>query len=140
MKILMPVDGSDYSRRMLAYLAAHEELLGAGHDYTVIHVVPAIPAYILRHCQDGGLEDYYREQAEPVLRPVRAFVEQNKWNARLIHAAGHAPQVIAELAQNEGYGLIVMGTHGHSPIANMALGSVTTRVLAQCRVPVLLIR
>ena len=35
MKILAAVDGSPYSKRMLAYLAAHDEWLGAHHEYTL---------------------------------------------------------------------------------------------------------
>ena len=40
MKILVPADGSPYTKRMLAYLAAHDEWLGGQHQYTVITVVP----------------------------------------------------------------------------------------------------
>ena len=43
MKILVAVDGSSYTKRMLAYLAAHDEWLGDQHDYTVLHVVMAVP-------------------------------------------------------------------------------------------------
>ena len=32
MKILAAVDGSPYTKRMLAYLAAHDEWLGAQHE------------------------------------------------------------------------------------------------------------
>ena len=42
MKILLPVDGSDYTKRMLSYIAAHNELLGAGHDYTALTAVSKI--------------------------------------------------------------------------------------------------
>ena len=44
MKILLPVDGSEYTKRMLAYVAAHDELLGGDHEYFVLTVVPSIPA------------------------------------------------------------------------------------------------
>ena len=44
MKILIAADGSTYTKRMLAYLAAHDEWLGDRHAYTVLNVVPAIPA------------------------------------------------------------------------------------------------
>jgi len=33
-----------------------------------------------------------------------------------------------------------MGTHGHSSLGNVILGSVASGVLARCKVPVLLIR
>ncbi len=35
MKILLPVDGSDYTKRMLGFVAAHDELFGAGNELTV---------------------------------------------------------------------------------------------------------
>ena len=35
MKVLLPVGGSDYTKRMLSYIAAHNELLGARHGYTL---------------------------------------------------------------------------------------------------------
>ena len=37
MKILVAVDGSPFTKRMLAYLAAHDEWLGAHHQYTVFN-------------------------------------------------------------------------------------------------------
>ena len=36
MKILIAADGSAYTKHMLAYLAAHDERLGAGHQY-ILH-------------------------------------------------------------------------------------------------------
>lgn len=42
MKILIAVDGSAYTKRMLAYIATHHEWLGAHHDYTVVHSVLAL--------------------------------------------------------------------------------------------------
>ena len=33
-----------------------------------------------------------------------------------------------------------MGTHGHSPIGQMLMGSVAQRVVAECDVPVLLVK
>jgi hypothetical protein len=41
MKILVAVDGSPFTKRMLAYLAAHDEWLGDAHQYTVLHTVAA---------------------------------------------------------------------------------------------------
>ena len=35
---------------------------------------------------------------------------------------------------------IVLGSHGHGALGNLVMGSVATRVVAQCGVPVLLVR
>ena len=43
MKILLAVDGSPYSKKMLAYLATHESLLNANNSYTVFTAQAALP-------------------------------------------------------------------------------------------------
>ena len=139
-KILLPVDGSDYTKRMLSYIAAHDELLGAGHEYTVFTAVLPIPPHAARFLDRSAVDDYYRDQAEQVLKPVRMFADQQGWKVRVAHGPGHAAEAIAALAEAERPDLIVMGTHGHSALGNVVLGSVATGVLARCKVPVLLIR
>ncbi len=43
MNILLAVDGSAYTKKMLAYLATHDDFLGSNHSYTVITVQAALP-------------------------------------------------------------------------------------------------
>ncbi len=140
MNILLPVDGSAHTRHMLSYLAAHDELLGKGNQYTVFTVVLAIPPHVTHFVDRRTLADYYNEQAELVLKPVRAYVHQKDWNVSWAQAHGHAADEIAAYASAQKLDLIVMGTHGHSALGNVILGSVTTGVLARCKIPVLLIR
>jgi nucleotide-binding universal stress UspA family protein len=140
MKILLPVDGSEHTKRMLSYIAAHDELLGPGHDYTILTVVAPVPAYATRFLERGTVDGYYDEQAELVLKPVRAFAEQQHWTVHLAHTHGHAAESIAARAAADKTDLIVMGTHGHTALGNVVLGSVASGVLARSKVPVLLIR
>ena len=140
MKILLPVDGSHCSKRMLSYIAAHDELLGRGHEYLAFTAIPAIPAYATHLLERGTVDGYYQEEADKVLAPVMAFAAQQGWTIRALHGHGHAAEVIAATAEKEHAGLIVMGTHGHSSLANVVLGSVASGVLARSKVPVLLIR
>jgi nucleotide-binding universal stress UspA family protein len=140
MKVLLPVDGSDYTKRTLAYIAAHDELLGPGHEYTVLTVVTPVPAHAARFLDRTMLDGYYAEQADEVLRPLKKFTDQQGWKVRAVHVQGHPAEAIAAFAEAEKPDLIVMGTHGHSPIGNIVLGSVANGVLARCKSPVLLIR
>jgi len=140
MKILLAVDGSACTKQMLAYLAAHDEFLGAGHDYTVLTVTMPVPAHAKGFFDRETVANYYRAEAEEVMKPVRSFVAQQKWNASFVEKIGHAPTVISELADSGRFDLVVMGSHGHSSFGSMVLGSVTTRVLSQCKTPVLVIR
>jgi nucleotide-binding universal stress UspA family protein len=140
MNILLPVDGSDYTKRMLAYVAAHDELLGAGHDYTFFTSVAPIPSHATRFLERGMLDGYYDAQAEQVFKPVRAFADQHHWTYRTVHVHGHAAEEIARIAEAGNYDLIVMGSHGQTALGNMILGSTASGVLARCKLPVLLIR
>lgn len=65
-KILLAIDGSLVTKRMLSYVAAHDELFGPSHDYTVVNVVAQVPGYAARFLDQTILDDYYREEAEQV--------------------------------------------------------------------------
>ena len=47
---------------------------------------------------------------------------------------------VAKFADKGKFDLVVMGSHGQGLFANLVLGSVATKVLAGCKVPVLVIR
>ena len=139
MKILLPVDGSKYTKRMLSYIAAHDELLGGGHEYLLFTVVPRLSSRAAEFFDRRTIDGHYRDDAEKALRAARAFCEKQGWAVRSAHAAGHAAEEIAAYAKAQKPALIVMGTHGHSALANAVLGSVSQGVLARCTVPMLLI-
>jgi nucleotide-binding universal stress UspA family protein len=139
MKILLPVDGSDHTKRMLAWLAAHDEWLGNTHEYTVLTVVPPIPPHAMEFLDPEFLRSYDKDQAEAVFKPIQAFIEQHKLKATYIHRLGNAGDEIALEAGN-GHDLVIMGSHGRGALAGLVMGSTATRVLAACRAPVLLIR
>ena len=140
MKILIAADGSVYTKRMLAYLGAHPELLGPKHDYTVVHSVLAVPHRAAAFVGAVTVRKFYEEDAEAVFRPIRAFFEQQGIQAKFVHTISHAGESIAKLADEGHFDLIVMGSHGHGELANLVLGSVVTKVLAKCSTPVLLVR
>jgi nucleotide-binding universal stress UspA family protein len=141
MKILVPVDGSPTTKRMLGWLAAHEEWLSGAHQYTMLHSVPQVPARAAAVIAKETLQAFYDEEAEKVFAPIRAFFAR-KPELKIDYLPKHGPaaDMIASMASNEGYDLIIMGSHGQSSIGNLIMGSVATKVLAHCGVPVLLIR
>ena len=140
MKILAAVDGSPYTKRMLAYLAAHDEWLGAAHEYTLLTAVNALPARAVSALDKATIKGFYDETAEKVFKPLRSFFEKQRIKASFVGKVGPAAEVIADFATKGGYDLIVMGSHGHSAIGSLVLGSVTTKVMAHCKLPVLIVR
>jgi len=141
MKILVAADGSRYTKRMLAYLAAHDESFGSKeHRFTVLTVVGAIPSRAAAALSKKIVHDHYAEEAEGTLKPIRAFFAKQGIDAEFTHRVGDAGEQIAELARKGGFDLVVMGSHGHGALARLVMGSVTSRVLALCEVPLLIVR
>jgi nucleotide-binding universal stress UspA family protein len=140
MKILIAADGSPFTKRMLAYIAAHDELLGAQHAYTVIHCVAAIPHRAAAFVGRDQARSYYEDDAEAVFRPIRAFFAMHGIKARFVLRIGRAAANIATLAERGHFDLLLMGSHGHGAVGGLVMGSVATKVLSLCTTPVLLVR
>ncbi len=140
MKILAAVDGSSFTKRMLAYLAAHDEWLGANHQYTLIHAVTPVPPSAKRVIDQPTLKDYYADKAEQVFKPIRTFLSKQGIDAKYVTKTGEAADLIVQAAKVGNYDLIILGSHGHGTFKNLVMGSVATKVLSQCDTPTLLIR
>lgn len=140
MKILVAADGSRFSKRMLAYLAAHDEWLGSHHAYTVLTVVAPVPARAAAALSKEVLLAHQTEEAERVLKPIRAFFGKQGLMAEFISKTGVPADAIAAAAEKGKFNLLIMGSHGHGALGNLVLGSVATKVMAQCSTPVLLVR
>lgn len=140
MKILLAVDGSDFSKKMLAYLCTHESLFGKGHQYTLLNVQPALPGRARAVLGKEVVEQYYHDESEKVISVADKFLVRHGISAKGSMKVGHAAQTIAKIAEQGKFDMLVMGSHGHGALATLVMGSVATQVVAQCRVPVLLVR
>ena len=140
MKILLAVDGSSYTKKMLAYLMTHDELFGGHNDFTVVTVQPGLPPRARVAVGKEIVDSYYLEEAEKVLAPVSKFLVHHHINAKSTWKVGPAGETIAKLADAGKFDLLVMGSHGHGALGNLVMGSVATQVLARSKVPVLLVR
>lgn len=140
MKILVPVDGSEFTKRMLAYLAAHDEWLGDHHEYTIFNVTPAVPPRAAAALDKAVLKAHYDDSAEKVFKPIRAFFTRHGMKCRFVAKVGPAGDLIADAANKGGYDLIIMGSHGQGSLLKLVMGSVTTKVMASTTVPVLVVR
>lgn len=140
MNILLSVDGSACTRRMLAYVAANDELLGAQHQYTVLHVVPHMQPRASALAGRDVVLTFYRNEAEKVLKPIRAFFKKQRLAAEFIGQPGNVAETIAKFADGGEFDLLVLGSHGRGNLGNLVMGSVATKVMAGSKLPVLLVR
>lgn len=140
MKILLPVDGSPYSKKMLAYLATHETLLNSGNTYTLFTALLALPPLARAAVGKAAVEEYYTEETEKIFAPLSKYLLRHGIDAKTERKVGPAGPSIAKFATDGKYDLVVMGSHGHGSVLNLVMGSVANQVLAHCKVPVLLVR
>ena len=140
MKILLAIDGSPYTKKMLAYLTTHEELMAGTHEYTALTVQTPLPPRARAALGKAVVDQYYAEQGEKVLGPVDKYLKRHGINFTTAVKVGPAGETIAKVAETGGFDLIMMGTQGHGALGKLVIGSVSTQVLASCQVPVLLVR
>ncbi|ABM35423.1 universal stress protein [Polaromonas naphthalenivorans] len=140
MKILLAVDGSSYTKKMLAYLVTHDALFDAKNEYAVLTVQPALPPHARAAVGKEIVDSYYAEETGKVMAPVAEFLKHHGIIAKSDWKVGPAGETIAKFADEGKFDLLIMGSHGHGALGNLIMGSVTTQVLAHSKVPVLLVR
>ena len=140
MKILLAVDGSKYTKKMLAYLTTHDSLCNPKNEYVLFTVQPALPPHVRSKLGKDMVDSYHSEEAEKVLSPVAKFMLRHGIEAKSSWKVGLAGECIAKAADAGKYDLVIMGSHGHNALGNLVMGSVATQVLARGGTPVLLVR
>jgi nucleotide-binding universal stress UspA family protein len=141
-RILHPSDFSRSSRAAFARAIEFAKLARA--ELTLVHVLaPAIPfvgeGYVSPQLYDQVVADQQnraRKQLARMLAKARASGVRAK--GLLVEGAPH--DRILRTARTKRSDLIVMGTHGHTGLVRMFLGSVAARVVATARCPVLTVR
>lgn len=140
MKILLAVDGSPYTKKMLAYLTTHLEVFHADNEFTLFTVQMPLPPRARAAVGADVANGYYADEAAKVTDPVVKFLKRHGIEPQVVHKTGAPGELIAKQAEAGGFDLVMMGSHGHGALGNLVMGSVATKVLAHCRVPVLMVR
>jgi nucleotide-binding universal stress UspA family protein len=140
MKILLAVDGSEYTRKMLDYVTSHSALFDASHEYTLLNAHSPLPPHARSAVGASMAQEYYQDEAQKVLEPALAALKGKGLRANAVWKVGPLGETIARFAEEGKFDMVIMGTHGQGALARLVMGSVTTQVLAHCGVPVLLIR
>ncbi len=134
-RILLATDFSSHSKQALSLACSFAKRYGAQID--VLHVLDESPDYIkYMSAEVVAFEKQARAMAGDQLDAVGAEVKAANLLAKTHLRKGRAVEMVVSEAERLGSDLIVMGTHGHSGFARVALGSVAERTLrlAACSV------
>lgn len=143
--IFVPTDGSDLSRRCAA--AAVSFAKGTGARVTTFFARPEFPLsyYGETEIKDPATVERFatlaEKQAGEYLSDTERLCVEAGVPCDLVSAASDVPyEAIIEAADRAGCDLIYMASHGRRGISAMLLGSVTNKVLAHSKIPVLVWR
>jgi nucleotide-binding universal stress UspA family protein len=126
--LLLPIDGSKYSLAAVRQAAALAQAFrGMNPSLTLFHVVD-IDLLGMR-IREGT--DALAAEGEACLAKARAIFQEaglaGCWQEKLI--TGQPARAIVLEAEEGGYPLILMGSKGHSALADLLIGSVTSNVV-----------
>jgi nucleotide-binding universal stress UspA family protein len=136
-KILVPVDGSEFSMRATGYAADMAKLMDS--EILLIHCHKSFPAILGEPYFQKAINKILNKSNE-LLGPYRKIVQDAgvSFIDRILE--GPAAHAISEVANIEKIDLIVMGCRGRNDLEGLLLGSCTHRVLKTAPCPVLVIR
>ena len=121
MKILVPVDGSEYSRAAVEFVASRSTLIGTEPQVDVINVQFAVPVRAARVVGKSALTEYYTDESDKVLKPALRRLAKAGLTATAHYLVGHPGEEISAAAVRDKVDLIVMGSHGHSALRRAAV-------------------
>ena len=140
--VLLAVDGSDSSAQAVRYLIGVRQDLREPEalDVHLLNVQRGVSGDVSRFVAGETLKEYHLEGSEQALAPARALLDAAGLKYQEHRLVGDPAQSIAEAAQEHGCDLVVMGTRGMGGVAAGLIGSVAQATVAQCGVPVLLVK
>lgn len=137
-KILVATDFSEDAERALEIALDMARAYNA--EVTLLHVCQ-MPAYAF---VNGGfyaptpelVGDIIRD-ADHALAALQQRVAERGVHVEVVRMTGEPAELVPRFAGEQGFDIIVMGTHGRRGLKRMVMGSVAERVVRYAPVPVL---
>ena len=142
MKVLVSVDGSKHSVKAIDYLIKNADMFASkGSGLIVLHVeADSIPPEVTQYIPKKTITEWYADKAKKSVKASIAKLDAAGIKYKLIQKIGYVADTILEEAKTSKADMIVMGSHGHSSLMSLIMGSITTQVLSQAKQPVLIIK
>lgn len=139
-KILVPLDGSEIAAKVLPQVVELAKTFKA--KVTLLHVCYSGIGDMVGEATPGVIkaaEAHERKFCDTFMAKTSGDLKNQGLDADWVCRDGVPAREIIALAQDKGYDLIVMGTHGAGEVA-WYMGGVADKVASHATVPVLLFR
>jgi nucleotide-binding universal stress UspA family protein len=140
LKALVPVDGSENSLRAVTHLIT----LVQGQEPMDIHILNVqvpIDAWEVKRCfKPEEIEAMQVSAGGDALKAARLLLDEAVVSYTAQVLVGDVAETVARYAHEIGADKIIMGTRGMTPLANLVLGSIATKVIHLTDVPITLVK
>jgi nucleotide-binding universal stress UspA family protein len=134
-KALVPIDDSEASLRALRHAMRTADEI---HIVNVQHKADT-PA-LLMHMTQQDIDHFQAERGRSTVERARQVLDDAKRRYQAHLLIGEPAPAIVRVAREQGVDVIVMGSAGHSPLAEALLGSTSLKVVHLAEVPVTLVK
>ena len=138
LRVLVPIDGSENSLRTVGFVIEKAPLYREPLEIHLLNVQRPFPGTI-KMVGEEARKFHHDEGIRALTGACKLLDGAGVKYARHI-GVGDFAETIAQYVKDKEIEQVVMGTRGAGAVANMLLGSVTTKVLHLVDVPVLLVK
>lgn len=135
--ILVPFDGSEFSKRALSRACELSKVCGA--EITVLYVIPRYEEMI-EFLRTESIKMAMFDEAEKLLNVAKTIAGELGVTIAATVKEGHVGEKVIETSEMLKKDLIIIGTYGWKGINRAIMGSTTERVIMNASCPVLAVR
>ena len=126
MRILIPVDGSTYSRAAVRFIGARSKFMGEKPDVTLLNVQQNIPGTVIEHFSLEAVRSVYEAEGKAIVEKLAPEIEAYGIEPHMAVRIDDCGPAVAKIAVDDNIDLITMGSRGLSPVKSFFLGSVSS--------------
>lgn len=140
LKILVPIDGSEYSKKAL--LRAKELGSALNGEITILNVIRPMQDYKYVHNKDFSRENerIIVKESNQLLEDSVALFEDFPGKVDALYKRGDPVGEIVKHAEEGKYDLVIMGSRGLGAFSRTLLGSVSDKVIHHINTSVLIVK
>ena len=140
LKILLPVDGSECSKKAVADFIPLLEWYKEIPELHLLNVQYPLDGNVSLFINQADIKQYHQEEGLKNLHEARDILDREGIAYQFHITVGDPAEMIVRFATEKQYDLIVMGPRGRGGIKGLLLGSVTSKVMQLSQIPVLLVK
>lgn len=140
LKILVPIDGSEFSRKAL--LKAKELGSAMNSEITILNVIRPMQDYKYVHNKDFSREGerLLVRESNLLLEDSLTLFDDYPGKVESLYKRGDPVEEIVNLAEEGNYNLVIMGSRGLGAFSRTLLGSVSDKVIHHIKTSVLIVK